>query len=323
MLIRIPNWLGDAIMATPVFENLYPFERLILFGPSLFLELFEDLPNTFTIAFERGNLRANLSSLRPFREERGLLLTNSFSSALLFFLARIRERIGYSTDLRGFLLTKRIRPPKEKLHQRDKYLYLLERLGYRIYTKELKIHLSQNKLERAHAFLRDIKLEPEKDSLVVFAPGANYGPAKRWPEGHFRELASKLTSQGFKVLVVGSPQEFTLCEKISDNLKGVYNLCGKVSLGILTGILKFSKVLISNDSGLMHLGSALKIPQIAIFGSTDPQATGPLNPKARVIRKTLPCAPCFKRTCPEGHYQCLTTIDPTEVYEEILTLLQK
>lgn len=323
MLIRIPNWLGDAVMASPVFENIYPTERVVLFGPAPLLELFEDLPNSHTLPFIRGNLKANLTTLSSFRDERGLLLTNSLSSALLFFLARIKERIGYSTDLRGPFLTYRIKPPKNKLHQRDKYLYLLEKIGYRITTKELRIHLSRQKIDRAYEFLIHMGINPEKDNIAVLAPGANYGPAKMWPETNYRDLAIRLANAGFKVLVVGSPQELPLCQRISEGLKATFNLCGKTSLGVIAGILKLSAVLISNDSGLMHLASALRIPQVAIFGSTDPLATGPLNPRARVIRKELPCSPCFKRTCPKGNYLCMTSIGPEEVFDLVLKLLQK
>uniref|UniRef100_A0A832GLU9 lipopolysaccharide heptosyltransferase II n=1 Tax=Caldimicrobium thiodismutans TaxID=1653476 RepID=A0A832GLU9_9BACT len=321
MLIRIPNWLGDALMATPVYANLSHIEPLILFGPPSFLELFEDFPKTKVLPFYKENFRLNLANLSRYREEKGLLLTNSFSSAWLFFRARLRVRMGFATDLRGLLLTQKVKPPKERMHQRDKYLYLIEKLGYPIKERELKLYLKEETLNQAKAYLKEWGLTPEREPFIILAPGAAFGPAKKWPEKYYRELALKLISQGFRVLVVGGPKERKSGQLICEGLEGAYNLCGKTNLKILAGIFTLGKALISNDSGLMHLGAALKIPQIALFGSTDPTLTGPLNERAKIIKKELPCAPCFERTCPRKHYRCLLDITPDEVYQLVKELL--
>lgn len=320
MLIRIPNWLGDTLMATPVYENLKDQEELIFYGPPHFLSLLEDFPNTRTLPFYQGDHQLNLQNLRKFKEQKGLLLTNSFSSAWLFFKAGLKERLGYATDLRGLLLTKKVTPPKKRMHQRDKYLYLIEKLGYPIKTRDLRLYLKEEKLVKARFFLQAF-LDLKHESFIVLAPGASYGPAKRWPELYFKRLAEKFNKEGFKVLIVGSLAEVKLGSLIAEGLSTTYNLCGKTDLSLLAGILHHTSLLVSNDSGLMHLGAALRIPQLAIFGSTDPELTGPLNPKAKVLKLDLVCSPCFCRECPRGDYKCLVEIKPETVFEEAIKLI--
>lgn len=317
MVIRIPNWLGDALMATPIYKNLSVEDSLMLFGPPSFLKLFEDFPRVSLLPFYKKEKKINLKNLKKFKQERALLLTNSFSSAWLFFRAGFREIMGYSTDLRGFLLTKKVKPPQVKMHQREKYLYLIEKLGFTVKEKELTLPLKKEKILKAERFLWEKKIELGKNPLILIAPGAAYGPAKKWPEDYYKKLAEKLTKEGFRVLIVGSMAEKETGHYIMKDLQGVYNLCGETEITLLAGIFLLSNILISNDSGLMHLAAALKIPQIAIFGSTDPTLTGPLNPKARVLQTTLSCSPCFKRICPKGNYQCLREITVEEVYKKI------
>ncbi len=321
MIVRIPNWLGDAIMATPVYNNLCDKEELYLFGPPSFLNLFEDFPGVTLLPYLKENKKFSLEELKKFKNQKALLLTNSFSSAWLFWRAGFKEIMGYATDGRSLLLTKRIKPPHGKIHQRDYYLYLLEKLGYNIRDRELVLPLREEKIRAAEGFLKALKIELGKSPFIVMAPGAAYGPAKKWPEDYYRALAKKLVKEGFRVLVVGKGEERALGDYIQDNLKEVYNLCGVTEITLLAGILKLSVLLVSNDSGLMHLGAALKLPQIAIFGSTDPLLTGPLNPKAKVLKISIDCSPCFERTCPKGHYHCLKAITPEEVLEEIKNLL--
>ncbi|MFN3567424.1 MAG: lipopolysaccharide heptosyltransferase II [Caldimicrobium sp.] len=322
MLIRLPNWLGDALMATPVYENLRSYEKLILFGPATFVNLFEDFPQVKILPYYKGNNKLNLANLKPYKNERALLLTNSFSSAWLFFRADFKEVMGYSTDLRGFLLTKKVNPPKEKLHQRDYYLYLIEKLGFTLKQRDLILPLKEEKILEAQKFLKNKGIEIERAPLILIAPGAAYGPAKKWPEDYYRKLSQELVKKGFNILIVGSEGEKLLGDYIKGEAKGIYNLCGETTITTLAGIFSLSNLLISNDSGLMHLGAALKIPQIAIFGSTDPLFTAPLNPRAIILKLNLDCSPCFKRECPKGHYNCLRSITPDEVLQKILTLPQ-
>jgi len=316
MVIRIPNWLGDALMATPVYYNLCQRERLYLFGPPQVVDLFKSFPRVEIIYYQKGKTKENLEALKPLKNEVGLLLPNSFSSAWLFFRAGIKDRWGYAKDLRRFLLTKAVKPPKKRLHQKDYYLNLLKELGLPSKFTELILPLSSEVIKQAEAFLKGID-----KPFVVLAPGAAYGPAKMWPADYYRELARKLVKQGYKVLICGSEKEREVGEYIKAETSGIYNICGKTDLPTVAGIFSLAKAVVSNDSGLMHLAAALKVPQVAIFGSTDPEATGPLNPRAVVLRKELPCSPCFKRTCKYKHYKCLKAISPEEVFFNLLDLI--
>lgn len=325
MVVRIPNWLGDALMATPVYENLSLNlkEEIYLFGPSSLVELFKYFPKVKVLPFYKKNFQKNLEILKFYKFNKAILLTNSFSSAWLFFRAKIKERWGYATDLRRFLLTRAVKVPFQKMHQRDYYLHLIEKLGFEVKDKALKFYLGEEVFKKVEKFLKEFNLKLE-DNLVVLAPGAAYGPAKMWPKEYYRILAKKLSKEGLKVLIVGSALEKDIGEFIrGGNLKGIYNFCGLTDLLTVSGIFLFSKLIISNDSGLMHLASCLKKPQIAIFGSTDPELTGPLNFKAKVLKKEIFCSPCFKRKCPYKHYRCLKDITPEEVFsiaEEFLKL---
>ena len=316
MVIRIPNWLGDALMATPVYYNLCRQEKIYLFGPPQIADLFKNFPNTEIIYYKRGKNKENLKALKHLKKEIGLLLTNSFSSAWLFFRARIKERWGYATDLRRFLLTKAVKPPKKKLHQKDYYLNLLKSLGLPCEFNDLILPLGDEAFKQAKALLKGID-----KPFIVIAPGAAYGPAKMWPKEYYKTLARELIKSGYAVIIAGGMKEKEIGDFIKDSSSQIYNLCGKTDLPTVAGIFSMAKAVVSNDSGLMHLAAALKVPQIAIFGSTDPELTAPLNPNAIVLKKELPCSPCFERTCKYGHYKCLTSITVEEVVSSVLELI--
>lgn len=316
MVVRIPNWLGDAIMATPVYFNLCNLENVYLLGLPQVVELFKGFKNTEVLHLNKKNVKQTIELLRPLKAHTGLLLPNSFSSAWLFFKARLKERWGYAKDLRSCLLTKSVKPPKEKLHQRDYYLYLLKALGLPHEYKELTLPLTKEMLFKARELLKGLG-----ENFVIIAPGAAYGPAKMWPKEYYRELAKKLADLGLLSLIIGTEKEKPVGDFICSGNDKAINLCGKTDLTTVAGIFSMAKAVISNDSGLMHLAAALKIPQVAIFGSTDPELTKPLNPNAVVFKKELPCSPCFKRTCKYGHYECLKSITPEEVLEQLLGLI--
>ena len=324
MLVRTPNWLGDALMATPVYYNLSQVGKVYLFGHKNFIKLFSHFPNAEIIFYDPSDFLKNIKILREVIEReritQGLLLTNSFSSALLYFLARVKERIGYKGDLRDLLLTKAVDKPKKPVHQVDFYLHLLEALRIPIVSRELYFPVNESLLARAKKVLREFKVD-DGAPYVVFAPGAAYGPAKKWPLEYFKEVAKGLSSQGISVLVLGGRAEFLDGEFIIQGIKSAYNLCGKTLIEDLPGIFLGAKALISNDSGLMHLGAALRIPQIAIFGSTSPELTGPKNPRAIVLKKDFPCSPCFQRTCKHKDYRCLKSITPEEVLKSLAKLM--
>ncbi len=324
MLVRTPNWLGDALMATPVYYNLTLRQKIYLLAHKNIAPLFKHFPSLEVFPYEPNNFLKNWQRVRQILRSKGLreglLLPNSFSSALLFFLAGVPERMGYATDLRGPLLTKAIKKPKDPMHQVDYYLQLLSALGIPVVRKELYFPVEKGLSERGRRILEEHGLKGE-EMIALLAPGAAYGEAKRWPTSYFRELAKILLSEGIKVLVVGGEGEILQGEEIVAGLKGALNLCGKTALEDLPGVFLASKVLVSNDSGLMHLGAALSLPQVAIFGSTSPELTGPRNKKAVVLKVNLPCSPCGQRTCKYSHYRCLREISPKMVWEAVKELL--
>ncbi len=302
-------------MATPalmVLARAYP--RLSLLARPSLLPLFRVFPNVRElIPIEKGQ-RGFLSAVRRLkgRFEAGILFPNSFSSALVLFLARVTYRAGYRTDGRGPLLTHAIPRPRSRIHQRDYYLHLLEALGFEIDSRELCLFLPQVARHRAQAFLAD--LPPPRAGL---APGAAFGPAKKWPLSRFRALAYHLRRQGFSLVVLGGAAEHRIGEELTRDLSRTRNLCGLTDLATAAAIIEALDLFVSNDSGLMHVAAALKRPQVAIFGSTDPEITGPLNDRARVVRAEVPCSPCFSRTCPQN-YECFTRIQVSDVFRACL-----
>ena len=163
------------------------------------------------------------------------------------------------------------------------------------------------------------------DSIYVLCPGAEYGPSKRWPTEHFAELAQRLIAQNsnHQIILLGSNSDHGLAQEITAHAKPngkIHNWCGNTSLDEAIALIGMSKAVVSNDSGLMHIAAALQIPQVAIFGSSDPAHTPPLSDKAKMIWLNMPCSPCHKRVCPLGHLRCLKDILPEQVLATLNTL---
>ncbi len=243
------------------------------------------------------------------------VLPPSFSSAWMAFQSKIPKRIGYAGKYRSFLLTsaKKYEVKPGSKHLFKEYLDLLTidiEMGN--YTPRLEV---KNVWVNEQLDSLNFKI-PEK--FVVFTPGAIYGPSKQWPVEYYRELGEQLHKAfGHKILLLGTIDDIESGTKISHDHDWVYDYCGKTSLAQLLAILTKTQLLVGNDSGSMHLMSALQRPQIAVFGSTSPTWTGPINTNATVMSRDLSCSPCFSRTCRFGHYECLTQINPEYVFAEV------
>ena len=248
---------------------------------------------------------------------------NSLKSALLPFLASIPKRVGYLGEARIGLLTHRLKnPSKAKRPPMVAFYSALSGATTDLANDTPQLHLDAADVEHALG-----AMGLARGRYYVFAPGAEFGPAKRWPSAHFAELARQLD---LPVVLLGSGKEYELCEEIaaSANLAQAgkcLNLAGKTSLAHAFAAIAAAKAVISNDSGLMHVAAAFGVPQVAIFGSSSPLHTPPLSARAQVLwlkndstyQPPLDCAPCFERTCPLGHTRCLNDVTPEKVLSKL------
>ncbi|MHB8095782.1 MAG: lipopolysaccharide heptosyltransferase II [Candidatus Aminicenantales bacterium] len=326
IVVRMPNWIGDAVLSLPVFEALkasFPEAEIwaaarpkikALFSPGHAVKGIIDLPDVRNLK----SLRQGSALLKAHRFDAGLLLTNSFASALLFYAAGIRERWGYAGDGRKMLLTRAVSRRNEEgfpsRHQRDYYLDLVSGLGFKPASPVIDLHLSAAEKDAAANMLDDAGWDPAKP-LIIFNPGAAFGPAKRWPADRFAALAGMFQERmNAEILVVGSAEDAPAAAVIAAALRTPpISLVGKTSLRELMGLISLGRLFVTNDTGPMHVASALGVPVVAVFGPTDPLVTGPLRKPAAVLRKDVPCRPCLYRSCPYDH-RCMTRIDPEDVF---------
>ena len=328
-LIIAPQWIGDAVMTEPLLRRLAARgERLTIGALPWVAPVYRAMPQVADVIefpFAHGGLqfkaRRSIAKRLAGQFDKAYVLPNSLKSALLPFLASIPQRIGYLGEARVGLLTHRLKNPKNKPPMVAFYSALSGESGLEGDRPEMHMDAAQ-----VEATLRELGLQ--RGAYVVFAPGAEFGPAKRWPAHHFSELAVKLDAT---VVLLGSGKETALCDEIAAPVNVVQagkclNLAGKTSLPQALALIAASRSTLSNDSGLMHVAAALGVPQVAIFGSSSPLHTPPLNDKAHVIwlkadpvyQPPLDCAPCFARECPLGHTRCLNDISA----ERVLTSLQ-
>ncbi len=330
ILIRVPNWIGDSILAQPAIESIatnFPEADLWLSAAEWVKDLFSSdsriagvVPLPPKNDFRSMRAAARLIKAQGF--DTGVLLTNSFGSALLFSLAGIPKRWGYSGDGRTILLTKAVRNANRDAprHQVHYYLDLVSGLGLQTRAPELRLTVSDKREGQALRLLEAQGIDPRRP-LVVLSPGAAYGPAKRWPAPRFAELASLFQKRkDAAVVIIGSPAESGLAAVISSALDPKpLDLTGRTTLPQLMGVVSGAHLFVSNDSGPMHLANALRVPVVAIFGPTDPAVTGPFERPAAVVKKDVPCWPCSYRKCPYDH-RCMMRIEPEEVYRAAETL---
>ncbi len=303
-LIIMPNWIGDVALALSVVIRRAEAGRTqpTLLVPQHFVDLCSLLCGLPAIPYHRathGDFLSTVSRIRGERFEKAHILPISFSSAWLAFRAGIRNRRGISRECRGILLTEalpgRMRNVKE--HLTREYATVLE-------TPFLAPETWQ---ARTSASLRE--KSPYKNS-VVFCPGSKYGPAKRWP--WFGELARRLS--GETIVLLGDDDETETGKAVEATGSGnVTNLIGKTSLAEVVSIIAAAKLVVSNDSGLMHIAGFLGTPVVGIFGSTSPVWTRPLGGRAKIATTNCECSPCFSRTCAYSHYNCLKNISPEKV----------
>lgn len=339
ILIRATNWIGDAVMCIPALAEIrrrFPDARITLLARPWVAGLYDNSLVDDIIAYNlaRGHkdVRAKwrlAKELQKLNFDCAILLPNSFDAAALIWAARIPTRIGYARDGRGLLLTDPITPPKPgeiPEHQRYYYLELLRRAGLIERVQEVEaIRLPgiPQLAQHGRNLLRKLDLN---DDWIGVSPGAAYGTAKRWLPERFAEAAVSLARQTqTSVALFGSADERDLCEQIKvqieqGNVKA-HNFAGKTQLDEFIAIAATCTAFLTNDSGAMHIASALGVPTVTVFGATDHIATGPTGPLARIVREPFDCAPCLLRECPIDH-RCMKAVDAPRVVKDALELIQ-
>src|SRR5262249_23565224 len=242
-----------------------------------------------------------------------LLLPNSFESALLMFLSRVPNRVGYATDGRGWMLTSSITPAGDGRHQVDYYLDLVKTISSSATRPSIGIEATAEERATARAMLEDQGIAPGT-AFLVLNPGAAYGSAKRWHEDRFAKTAEILAEElDLHIALIGSEAERSVAEQTAAQIRRTTAvLNGMTSLETLIGVLAESSLMITNDSGPMHIAAALGIPTVAVFGSTDERVTGPSGPRTRIVKNAVECSPCLLRDCPIDH-RCMNAVTVEDV----------
>lgn len=334
IIIRMPNWIGDLVMATPILTDLrkaYPKAHITAMCRTPISDLLrEDQEIDELFCFSKTNRFGRRSDKRDIVEklkrgqyDLGILLTHSFSSAWWFWLGRVKRRLGYQGNGRSILLTDKI-PLPVNVHQQhlvDTYKNLLSPLGIPQSTTKPRILLSDKELSEAQTLLKQLGIS-SRQALVGINPGAAYGSAKCWLPERFQEVTQRLLKiDNIRIIYFGDQASMPLVKQICQGLpSSVINLAGLTSLRELAALIKLCTVLLTNDSGPMHIAAALGTPLVALFGSTSEIVTGPYQ-TGTVIHKHVSCSPCYERVCPID-FRCMKKIETSEVYQEIIKQLQ-
>jgi heptosyltransferase-2 len=331
ILVKGTNWVGDTIISFPTvysLRRLFPKAHISVLVKSHLAELWEANPDVDEIipyVMPRGASRI-LGELRIARLIRSktidlaVIFPRSFSSALMVFLGGIPRRIGYKGEGRNLLLTERIDCATELLrrHRMYYYLHLIDCLGHCPFPPLPSLSLNGNQERWAKTFLSHNRLHGKL--LIGFNPGATYGEAKCWPAERFATLGRRLIREyGASILIFGSSRlkEKELNAAIAQGIgAGCLNVSGQTSLLQLAALLRHCKLLVTNDTGTMHVAAGVGTKVVAIFGSTDPRTTSPLGEGHVIIHRNVSCSPCLKRVCPEDH-RCMNLIEVEDVYNTV------
>jgi len=324
ILIVAPSWVGDAILSEPLVAVLRePLGEPIVdvLAPPWCAPVYARMRGIGRIVenplghgeLGLGRRRALAREIRARAYTRAFILPNSFKSALIPWFAGIPRRIGYAGEARRALLTETRRlDPKAFPRLVDRFVALAVPKGRLIPTPPAPVLVPN--AANAGAAMRALKLSTHRP-IAIFCPGAEYGPAKRWPAEHFIALARRLLEEGYAVWLLGSPNDQAAALPIAAAIPGVRDLTGRTDLGTAIDLLSLASVVVSNDSGLMHAAAAVGRPLVALFGSSSPDYTPPLSPLAQIAKIDIACSPCFQRECPLGHFKCMRELDVEVVHD--------
>jgi heptosyltransferase-2 len=316
LVIRAPNWLGDAVMALPAMAAVraaFPDQRIAIAAVPSVAPLFEERTAAAQDEILIVTRETETAALAAGRFDAALLLPNSFRTAWAARRARVPERWGYSGGLRTALLTRAVQRPSGRLHQSAYYAALVRELGYPVPESLPGVSVRPETAQRADVLL--MRSGITAGPLVGFAPGAAYGHAKRWPPDRVAEVIARLSARGATSLLVGAAGDRDAAREIESSLPPgarVVDLIGRTDLRLLAGVLARCQAFVSNDSGGMHLAAALGIPVTAMFGPTDDRVTAPQGEHDVLVHQVF-CRPCMLRDCPIDH-RCMKGISPDAVF---------
>lgn len=346
ILIRATNWIGDSVMTMPAVQRLRevaPGAHIAMLCPGKLIDLWRHNPYLNEI-IPFGH-KLDLDDIRRRNFDTAIIFPNSFRSAWECKRANIPRRIGFAGYWRRFLLTDIVHQPRSERvayetrsvagkqfkvkvfhsarHQSEHYLDIVAYLGGNRDPAPPRIRLAIEEMPALNKFLRD-----DGRPVIGINAGAEYGPAKRWPAGRFAETAIKVTEVAdVRWLIVGGRGDVELAGTIEARLRearlddnAVINVAGKTTLLDLCALLRFCKVLLTNDTGPMHMAGALGTPTVSVWGSTSPELTGPLSPRSIVIRQPVECSPCFLRKCPID-FRCMDRVQVSDVVNAVLKQL--
>ena len=332
IVVRMPNWLGDAVMALPALRQLkalVPEEGALgVIVPVPLTPLFQSLPWLEIILPlaepHRWWSRDERFLVRRCAFGAGLLFNNSFRDALMMRRCRIPRLYGAAARCRGCLLTRSFAFPKRRNTWNHapfpaRYLAMAQAVGAPAWDGAMPKIVPSVAPEELPP---EARRAAESADLLILGAGASYGAAKRWGSDRFREVARYWLDRGGAAAMVGSAAEAPIGDEIGAGLDPAryFNLAGKTTLGQLMRLLAMARAAAANDSGVMHLAAALGCPGVAVYGPTDPTSTAPIGAHWRILTAEAPCAPCFRRVCPRGDNRCMAAVEAAEVIRELETL---
>ncbi len=320
IVVRAPNWVGDVVLSLPAVRDLrrnFPQARIEVLARAWVAELYHAVAEVDAVRISAG-FRADRAALRG-SFDAAVLLPNSFGTALVAWAAGIPQRWGYATDGRGLLLTRKASVPAAIRGRSQVYYYraMLAGCGLTVSASP-----DASLVCPAEWCARGASLLGNGGGWIGLNPGAFYGSAKRWLPERYAAAGDLLARRtGARIVILGGANERPLAEAISDLMRTPAQvLCGETSLAELSGVLSHLRLLLTNDSGPMHLAAALGVPQVAVFGSTAWRETAPVGDHHRLVREDVDCAPCLLRECPIDH-RCMTRISADQVVAAALALL--
>jgi len=336
IVVRAPNWLGDAVMSVAAFRELrrlFPNAHITAVSKPGTSDIFREANFIDEVlVYERHGLSSVWQQVREWKKRRfelALLFQNAFEAAAISFLAHVPQRIGYDSQRRGFMLTHPVPSPswKNERHEIFYYLNLVTELERALSSR------SQNE-EREPEFQIAVSIQRKEDArrllaahaaghkpLVLLCPGSVNSRAKRWPAERYAMLADQLAESGATVVLIGSPGELDGSKQVVSVARHPpLLLTGKTSVAEVTALISIADVLVTNDTGPAHIGAAIGTPTLVIFGPTNPLTTRPYGSAGRIIRRPPDCAPCMLRDCPIDH-RCMTAITSAEVFERAQELI--